>query len=447
MAKKRRSATIGGFVDDIAAVASVAENPGDYEIDGIAPGVAAIPDDVSALARVLGLAMSAGKAVSPHGGGTQTALGNPPERLDLVVDTTRLDRITHYPGDLTATAQAGVTMSALQARLGDHGQFLAIDAPLPDRATVGGTLATGIGGPARWQNGSPRDTVIGMSIAQPDGRTTRTGGRVVKNVSGYDMARLHVGGLGTLGVIVEASFKLTPLPARRATVLATFDSVQEALGAALGVFSSSIVPLALTVFDRPTADKLDYDLSASAGYLAIMLGGRPLTLDRLVRECRAECGRQASGKAQVLDDSVADDLWRGLRDFGYDEDTEPVAGVRFNVQPSRAAALVEALEPLSDDRVGPPSLMANPAYGAVSARWYSDGAEQTQDGLHDILTAARAVAHSLPGTAVIERCPADVKLRFDVWDDVGDTIEVMRRLKEQYDPTRTLNPGRFVGGI
>ena len=446
MATETRPTTGGGFADDVAAVATVAENPGEYEIDGLAPSVAVVPDDIDGLARALGMAASAGQAVSPRGGGTQTALGNRPERLDLVVDTSRLDRITHNPGDLTATAQAGVTMSELQARLGERGQFLAIDAPLPGRATVGGTLATGISGPARWQYGSPRDTVIGMTVAQPDGRITHTGGRVVKNVSGYDMARLHVGGLGTLGVIVEASFKLTPLPARRATVLATFGSAEEALGAALGVFSSSVLPLAVTVFDRPTVERLGGGLPTSAGYLAIMLGGRPLAVDRVVRECRAECGRHAPRTVEVLDETVARGLWRGLADFGYD-DTTPLAGVRVHVQPSRVALLAEALARLSDERIGPPSVVANPAYGAVLARWYASEDERAQDSLADILGAARTAAHALDGRAVIERCPADVKARFDVWDDVGDSIEVMRRLKEQYDPGRTLNPGRFVGGI
>ena len=387
MATETRPTTGGGFADDIAAVATVAENPGEYEIDGLAPSVAAVPDDIDGLARALGMAASAGKAVSPRGGGTQTALGNRPERLDLVVDTSRLNKITHNPGDLTATAQAGVTMSELQARLGERGQFLAIDAPLPGRATVGGTLATGIGGPARWQYGSPRDTVIGMTVAQPDGRITHTGGRVVKNVSGYDMARLHVGGLGTLGVIAEASFKLTPLPARRATVLATFGSAEEALGAALGVFSSSVLPLALTVFDRPTVERLGGGLPTSAGYLAIMLGGRPLTLDRLVRECHAECGRHAPRTVEVLDETVAPGLWRGLADFGYDDATAPLAGVRAHVQPSRVAALAKALERLSDERIGPPSVVANPAYGAVLARWYASEDERAQDGLADILAA------------------------------------------------------------
>ena len=359
------------FAGKLAAVAPLADRPADYAIDGLTPSFVAEPSDIAGLAQILGLAASSGKAVAPRGGGTQTALGNRPERLDLVVDTSSLDRITHYPGDLTATVQAGVTMSALRARLAERGQFLAIDAPLPDRATVGGTLATGIGGPVRWQYGSPRDTVIGMTIAQPDGRITRTGGRVVKNVSGYDMARLHVGGLGTLGVIAEASFKLTPLPAGRATVLAAFDSAQRSFEAALAVFSGNVVPLALTVFDRSAAERMGTALPGSDSYVAIMLGGRPLTLDRLVRESRSECGRHAPRTVEVLDEAVSDGLWRKLGDFGYDDATASLAGVRAHVQPSRAPALAEALARLSDELVGPPSLVANPACGMVLARWYA----------------------------------------------------------------------------
>ena len=178
-----------------------------------------------------------------------------------------------------------------------------------------------------------------------------------------------------------------------------------------------------------------------------MLGGRPLTLDRLVRESRGECGRHAPRTAEVVDETLANGLWRGLTDFGYDDATRPLAGVRAHVQPLSVPALAEALSRLSDDLIEPPSVLADPAYGAVHARWHADSAERAQGGLSDLLAAARTAAHALDGRAVIERCPADVKARFDVWDDVGEGIEVMRRLKEQYDPGRTLNPGRFVGGI
>ena len=163
----------------------------------------------------MSIATEHGLSVSPLGGRTRTGLGNPPELLHLAIETTGLDQVlAHNAADLTATVEAGITVSRLQTVLAEHGQFLAIDPPLPDRATIGGTLAVGWSGPMTWQNWSPRDIGIGMRTVMADGTITKSGGQVVKNVSGYDMARMHIGALGTLGIIAEVSFKLTPLPAR-----------------------------------------------------------------------------------------------------------------------------------------------------------------------------------------------------------------------------------------
>ncbi len=442
-----KSYTSDGSLTDLAAIASLAGDPTAYDVAGLVPAHVAVPASLDELGEVIALASSAGKSVAPRGGGTQTELGNRLECLDLVVDLSRLDEITHNPGDLTATAQAGVTIGALQAKLGERGQFLALDPPLPGRATVGGTLATGLSGPLKWQYGSLRDTVIGMAVAQPDGRVTRSGGNVVKNVSGYDMSRLHIGGLGTLGIIAEASFKLMPQPVAEATLLATFGSARSSLKAALGIFGSRVVPLAITAFDDDAGRRMALVVPTSGHHLAVRLGGRPLTLERLVRECLAECDRRSPEAVDVLDPVIAEGLWRGLADFGYDDETAPLAGARAFVQPSRVADLVEALTQLPDRQTAPPSVVSNPAHGTVLVRWYAADGQPSSDGLARVLQAARSVAHGVDGRLVIERCPAEVKAGFDVWDEVGDSITVMRRLKEQYDPSRTLNPGRFVGGI
>jgi glycolate oxidase FAD binding subunit len=150
---------------------------------------------------------------------------------------------------------------------------------------------------------------------------------------------------------------------------------------------------------------------------------------------------------EVLDEVIARGLWRGLADFGYDDATAPLAGARAFVQPSQVSDLVEALAQPSDEQTMPPSVVSHPAHGTVLVCWFRVDGEPSDDGLAGVLQAARAATHGLGGRMVIERCPAELKDRFDVWDEVGDSIAVMRRLKEQYDPTRTLNPGRFVGGI
>ena len=187
----------------------------EYEIEEIRPHYEARPDDVAGIADALRFASRGEFAVVVWGGGTRIGLGNIPTGYDMALDVTGLDRVVdHTPGDLTATVEAGITISALQEALGRHGQFLAVDPPLPDRATLGGTLAIGTSGPLKWQYGSIRDTVIGMKVVQADGTVTKSGGQVVKNVSGFEMARMHIGALGTLGVIAEVSLKLTPRPRR-----------------------------------------------------------------------------------------------------------------------------------------------------------------------------------------------------------------------------------------
>ena len=174
-------------------------------------------------------------------------------------------------------------LDTLQRTLAERGQLLAVDPPLPDRATVGGTLATAASGPLRWQYGHVRDLVIGLKVVQADGTSTKSGGEVVKNVSGYDMARLHIGALGTLGVITEVSFKLTPLPRRQASVLAAFDSFGPAAEAALSVFHGHVAPLAVTLFGPRAVLRLGLDGADGKALLAVRVGGRTRTLERQIR--------------------------------------------------------------------------------------------------------------------------------------------------------------------
>ena len=419
-----------------------------HSIDGMIPEIVVYPADLRELSLVMEEASREDVVVAPWGGGTSTTLGNPLERLDAVVDMSRLDRIVeHNPADLTATVQAGITLDNLQRVLGEHGQFLALDPPLPDRATLGGTLATGVSGPLKWQYGSPRDVVIGMKVVQADGRVTKSGGQVVKNVSGYDMSRLHIGGLGTLGIIAEVSLKLTPLPVNQATVVASYDTVRQSGDAGLDIFHSHVMPLALTMFDAESNSRMRAVKLSGAGFLAVRLGGRPLTLERQVRECRSLCHLHGASKIEVMPDTDATSVWRRLADFGWDEETAPASGGRASVPPSRVLELLEALERPEDSSTPRPSIVSHPAHGTVLVSWYDSVGGLLGEVAADVLCETRDTVHRLGGRMVIERCPSDVKHRFDVLDDVGEPVSIIRRLKEQYDPKRILNPGRFVGGI
>ena len=417
-----------------------------YDVDGLRPETLLRPEDIRELGSLLAYASDHSLATAPWGGGTRMTLGNPMRRLDAVVDLSGMNGVVaHNPGDLTLTVEAGITLEAVQATLAPHGQFLALDAPLPGRATIGGTLASGATGLLRWQYGNARDLVIGMKVAMANGAVVKSGGEVVKNVSGYDMARLHLGGLGTLGVIGEVSFKLTPLPRQERTLVASFSSMEACVGAGMDVYHSHATPLSLVALDGSVCKRsgaLDADFVA-----AVRLGGRPRSLDRQLMDC-AELLREAGAtEVDAFEGEAAAKLWRGLADFGWDTETETSTAARASVLPTAVGPLLESLATSGPAGCAGPSVVAQPGYGGLSLFWFGDGGEQSEEDLLAAAAGARALVRDAGGRLVIERCPPGVKAAMDVWDDVGESLDVMRRMKEQYDPGSILNPGRFAGGI
>ena len=415
-----------------------------YEIDGLHPRFSARPTDIDGVSEAMHFAHEQGLAVAPWGGGTRMALGNVPDTYDLALDMTGIDyMVDHTPGDLTATAGAGMTIAALQESLGHHRQILAADPPLPEKATLGGTMAVGWSGPFKWQFGSIRDTVIGMKVVQADGTVTKSGGQVVKNVSGFDMARLHIGALGTLAVIAEISLKLTPRPRDSVTLLARSDRAAPCIEAALGIFSSGLMPLAVAVFDAQTAGSMDMATRGGSWNLAVLLGGRPRTIERQSRETRAIVEGAGVGPPEILGADEGTPLWQSMSDFGWGE-AGSALGLRASVLPSGVSPLVEDLAGLEIEG-GTPAIVAHPAHGTVIASWSGDWEEGL--GPLEVVSRARALAAESGGYAVVERAPLAVKSEMDVWGGLGGPETVARGLKSQYDPTGTLNPGRFAGRI
>lgn len=431
------SASVKHAMEDAVGADIVSAGSASDAIDGVPPVVVVSPRNVYELGRVLALANREGMAVSPRGGGTQLGLGNRFERLDTVIDMSDMNQVMqHNAADLTLVVQAGITLASLRTALAAEGQFLPLDAPLPERATIGGTLAAGVSGPLKWQYGSARDLVIGMKVAQADGRITQSGGNVVKNVSGYDMARLHVGGLGTLGIITEVSFKLTPIPRHETTLLAQFDSADDCLGAALGIFNSGVMPIALTAFNRNAADHVRCKDEVSGKFaLAARLGGRPRTLRRMENEAFFLI-RERTERVDRLEDEAAQ-LWSELADLGYSEGEEALVSARVATLPNR---LDKAMGALASH--GNPAIVTQPGYGMMNAHWFGDNVPSAE-AIHGMRQDLRAIGGSL----IVERAPHQMKTTLDVWDYAGESIEIMRRLKAQYDPNGILNPNRFAGGI
>lgn len=420
----------------------------EYAVNGMVPGIVARPTSPQGISEVMAVATEHGLSVSPMGGRTRTGLGNVPESLDLAIDMADVDQVlAHNAADLTATVEAGITVSRLQEVLAEHGQFLAIDPPLPDRATIGGSLAVGWSGPATWQNWSPRDIVIGMRTVQADGTITKTGGQVVKNVSGYDMARMHIGALGTLGIISEVSFKLTPLPARQATVMATFDSDESCLDAALAVFGSSLVPLAISTLHGSKRRAGARGMAGGHPSLSVRVGGRARSVERQTDDVVSMYRRFGGMNTEVIDDDDAATMWRRIADFGWADETTPVAGIRASVLPADIPAVLQSMQDVEDSSGLGWRATTQTAQGVVDIHWLNVEGEASKEHVSATISKTVQAVRRIGGTAVVTHAPLSVKENLDVWGEPTSAIETMRNLKRQYDPKRLLNPGRFMGGI
>ena len=416
-----------------------------YDVDGIAPLDVVTPANEEELCEIVSSANNDGLGVIPYGGGTRISLGNTPSRPCLVVDMTNLNRVVaHNYADLTASFQAGANFGFVTEILAQQGQLLAIDPPIPNRATVGGALAAATSGPLKWHFGHPRDSVIGMKVAQPDGSITKSGGQVVKNVSGYDMSRLHIGGLGSLGIILEVSFKLTPLPIYEKTIIAAFDSADAAIEASMRVFNSYVMPLALTAFGPSVASRIELEDSGAGHHIAVRLGGRSRTLVRQVDEITA-IFREAGASSLQDSEGPASSRWRSLSDFGWTADTTPLLNIKTTALPSHTRDILRAIDRMRDSDLEPATL-AEPGFGTVEAGWYAPD-DTADDILLGIASSVRRLVSRLGGTAVVQQCPPGVKSAIDVWGEDHAGIQVMRRMKTRYDPNGIMNPGRFVGRI
>ena len=331
--------------------------------------------------------------------------------------------------------------------MAEHGQFLAIDPPLPDRATIGGTLAVGWSGPATWQNWSPRDIVIGMRTVQADGTITKTGGQVVKNVSGYDMARMHIGALGTLGIIAEVSFKLTPLPARQATVLGMFESPGSCLDAALAVFGSSLVPLAISTLHGQERKARGSGRGEGRPSLMVRVGGRARSVQRQTDDVASIYRRSGANHIAVIDVDDAAMMWRRIGDFGWADETTPVAGVRASVLPGDIPGALASLPDMEDSSRLRWRATTQTAQGAIDIHWLGAEDESSSENVRAAISKTVKAVQRVGGTAVVTHAPTHVKESLDVWGEPTSAMDTMRNLKRQYDPDRLLNPGRFMGGI
>ena len=394
-------------------------------VDGVTPSVVVEPGTVEETSEVMKLASREGLAVSPRGGGTKMGLGNPPREADLILSTARMDEvIEHAPGDQIVRVQAGIKLEDLQERLAGADQMLGIDPP-EEGATIGGVVAANSTGPRRYRYGTIRDLIIGLTFVRSDGTIARAGGKVVKNVAGYDLAKLFTGSLGTLGVIAECNFRLHPKPEVGQTVAVELSSPAAANGAAQAILHSQLVPSAVQL-----------NWGEDARLLTVLIEGIEASVEAQARTAsNLLAGFGTLRKLTEEDEST-------LGPLAPPEAANEVT-LKVSTPPAELAGVLDSVLGAAERRGLTPHITAHAGNG-VAYVGLSGGDEEA---LVQVAEELREIWTRRGGSVVVREAPPAFKEKVEVWGPLGSRLELSRRVKEKFDPRGTLNPGRFVGGI
>src|SRR5688572_1023614 len=393
-------------------------------VDGVVPRVVVEPESGEAVGRVLESASREKLSVLVRGSGTKLGWGAPPRPIDILISTARLNAvIAHRHGDLTATIQAGAKLSDVNRVLAQHRQWIPLDPPSADRATIGGIVATNDSGPRRHRYGAPRDLIIGVEFARADGQLAKGGGIVVKNVAGYDLPRLLTGSFGSLGVIITATFKLYPLTAASRTLVVEPSSASDLGALALKLSASHLTPTALEFATHPLRLIIRFEsIEASVAQQS---------------ETAAKLMAENGFEARALSESAEEQFWHNHARLA---DDDRGALLKVSVLATDLAEILTVIERLAGKRG---YLAAGRAGAGVFLLRITEEVQLQKrviDGLRDALQIGR-------GSAVVIKCSPELRTHVDVWGPMGDGLSLMKAVKQQFDPAGILSPGRGPGGL
>jgi glycolate oxidase FAD binding subunit len=333
------------------------------------------------------------------------------------------------------------------------GYFLPLDPPFTDKATLGGIVATNSSGPKRLLYGTARDMIIGTKAVFPNGDIVVSGGKTVKNVSGYDMCKLLIGSYGTLGILCEMTFKLLPLPEKEATLLLSFAKLEEADGFAREMRGSQLIPSSLEILNAEAVQKMKYPVSTppNGNYLvAIGVEGVAESIDRQVSEMSEVGKKQGTLEALTLGAEKHQAFWVALRDFSLylTDEYSNVISMKSNFVMSKCGEILESCEKIAQ-RLGIDCAFISHAGNGILYSHILPGKNfrSKVESFVELIEKLTAEAVKYGGGLVVESSPLSIKKKVDVWGQSRSDYLVARRLKEQIDPAGILNIGRFVGGI
>jgi glycolate oxidase FAD binding subunit len=403
-------------------------------VDGKEPALLIFPASAEQVSAALRVCCEAEATVAPWGGGTAMGIGNPPRQIDVVVGLERLNRLVeHDQANLTATIQSGHRLANLQEILKRQNQFLPFDPPAPARATVGGVVVTNLNGPRRSYYGSVRDLVIGMKVVLASGAEIKAGGKVVKNVAGYDMCKLFVGSLGTLGIITEATLRMAPIPETAATVVAS-GTLGEAQQFMNELSRSKLLPSVVFLLSPEASNAADR--KQNQWRVAVWCEGFEKSVARHLHEAQHTAAGIGLG-TEILQANDHNGFWDEVRDFSLQANR---LIYRVTVPRASATAVIQAVHNFSTAGFRP-AIVSDLLMGTL---WISLAAN---DEAVKWFTKLCTETREYRGHAILLAAPAELKQGVDVWGPAPPGLSLMRDIKRQFDPKSLLNPGRFLGGI
>ena len=418
-----------------------------YTFDGYTPKAVVLPASVQEMQEVLQFATKQGLSVMPAGAGTKLGIGNLPEKVDVVMATTHLNSVIEYePADLTVTVEAGIRLADLQTELAQHRQYLAMNPPYAERCTIGGIVATNISGSFRLRHGTARNQVLGLRVVRADGTVVKSGGKVVKNVAGYDLNKLYIGAFGTLGIITEVTLKLSPIPARQAMLTADFQKVHDAVDTGLSIVGSQTLPMFVNLCINSDLIRGETEVSIDNSKSTLMagFGGDPETVSWQLTQCRGIMEQNGAIGVTVIEGESLQHLQGAFQEFPADNRNIEMIIAKLNLKRTDIASF--AAQIMDADWARDVQMMTLLGSGVLylTIPVVSDADFQS---LANALTQLRQSVIAVQGNLIIEAAPPQLKQHIDVWGSVEGTLRLMKQIKAKFDPAGLLNPGRFISSI
>jgi glycolate oxidase FAD binding subunit len=423
-----------------------------FAVDGSQPELVVRPGTEQEVALVVAACARTGAAMIPWGEGTAMGLGNPPARTQVVVQLGRLNRMVAWdPANLTVTAEAGMRLATLQETVAQDRAILPLDPPADHLVSLGGLVAANQNGPSRLRYGTVRDWLLGMRVVLPDGERVHCGGRVIKNVSGYDLNKMFIRSLGTLGIITEVTFKLLPMPAQWAGVIGLFPQLAGARSVVAQTLASFLLPESIDLLNPEAVELLAPALGLAppegSWGLAVALAGSPETVARQAQDFSG-LFRASGGTLVPLQPGRIGQTWRALRNLLEPRPSNPARILgKLTVPIARTCDLAAAAAEQGRQAGLRAAVLAYAGSGVIWVQYLPAMGAQPGAPVAAALDALRAQAVAAGGSLVLHDAPPPLKRQLDAWGPAGNGLALMRRLKTEFDPRGICNPGRFVGGI